>query len=243
MATNRIDFISSYCDRWCERCAFTDRCSAFACDIAIGMCGDAAAGIELAVGVPAPVGGERPETAGERFLADYVEPSAQEMAEIERGESARRGRVETAPLARMSMRFGRQAHAWLEKHSHSIEATGDPVLHEAFAIAGWDSYLIAVKLRRAVDGRDRAISHEDDDDADPLQSDWNGSAKVALISLERSKAAWATIAAATSDSGAQILSDAVAHLHRTALEEFPNAPLFVRPGFDEPGSSVMSPTA
>ena len=34
MDINRIDFISSYCDRWCERCAF-DRCSAFACDIAL----------------------------------------------------------------------------------------------------------------------------------------------------------------------------------------------------------------
>jgi hypothetical protein len=235
MATNRIDFISSYCDRWCERCAFTERCSAFACDIAAGMCGDLAAGIELAVGVPAVVDGERPETAGERFLADYVEPSAEEMAEIERTESARRVRVEAAPLARMSMRFGMHAHAWLEKHRHAVGAGANPVVREAFAIAAWDSSLIAVKLRRALDGRDRASGHEDDEDGDPAQSDWNGSAKVALISLERSKAAWATIAAATSDSRAQILADAVAHLHRTVVDEFPNAALFVRPGFDEPG--------
>jgi hypothetical protein len=235
MDTNRIDFISSYCDRWCERCAFTDRCSAFACDIAIGMCGDAAAGIELAVGVPARVDGERHETAGERFLADCLEPSADEMAEIARSESARRARVEGAPLARMSMRFGMQAHAWLEKRSHAVDAIADPVVREAFEIAGWDSFLIAVKLRRALDGRDRAICQEDEQDSDPLQSDWNGSAKVALISLERSTAAWATIAAATSDSTAQVLADAVAHLRRVVLQEFPNAPLFVRPGFDEPG--------
>jgi hypothetical protein len=58
---------------------------------------------------------------------------------------------------------------------------------------------------------------------------------VALISLERSTAAWATIAAATSDSAAEVLAGAVVHLHRIVLEEFPNAPLFVRPGFDEPG--------
>jgi hypothetical protein len=157
------------------------------------------------------------------------------MAEIDRSESARRARVEDAPLARMSMRFGMQADAWLEKHCHAVDAGADPVVREAFEIAGWDSYLIAVKLRRALDGRDRAICHEDDEDGDPLQSDWNGSAKVALISLGRSTAAWATIAAATSDSRAQILADAVAHLHRVVLQEFPNAPLFVRPGFDEPG--------
>src|SRR6185295_363526 len=34
---NRIDFISAYCDRWCDRCAYTARCSAYACDVAAGM--------------------------------------------------------------------------------------------------------------------------------------------------------------------------------------------------------------
>ena len=29
VSDDRIDFISSYCDRWCERCAYTERCSAF----------------------------------------------------------------------------------------------------------------------------------------------------------------------------------------------------------------------
>ena len=65
MNTDRIDFISSYCDRWCERCSYTSRCSAYACDIAIGMCGDVAQGIELAVGAPHLVDGEprQPEWA------------------------------------------------------------------------------------------------------------------------------------------------------------------------------------
>src|SRR6476660_6512605 len=36
----RIDFISSYCDRWCERCAYTSRCSTYACQVAVAMCGD-----------------------------------------------------------------------------------------------------------------------------------------------------------------------------------------------------------
>jgi hypothetical protein len=31
---DRIDFISAYCDRWCERCAFTERCSVFAVKVA-----------------------------------------------------------------------------------------------------------------------------------------------------------------------------------------------------------------
>ena len=48
-----IDFISAYCDRWCERCAFTERCSQFAVSVARTMCdGDFNAAIELAIGAP-----------------------------------------------------------------------------------------------------------------------------------------------------------------------------------------------
>ena len=52
MNGDRIDFISSYCDRWCERCVFTSGCSLFAVQVALEMCGDVADGIELAVGRP-----------------------------------------------------------------------------------------------------------------------------------------------------------------------------------------------
>jgi hypothetical protein len=38
--TDRIDFISAYCDSWCERCAYTTRCSAFAVRVATAMCDD-----------------------------------------------------------------------------------------------------------------------------------------------------------------------------------------------------------
>jgi hypothetical protein len=58
MGSDRIDFISSYCDRWCERCAYTARCSAYACEVAVAMCGDFVQGLELAVGTPHPVDGE-----------------------------------------------------------------------------------------------------------------------------------------------------------------------------------------
>ena len=40
MGSNHITFISEYCDRWCERCAFTSRCAAYAVEAALGMCGD-----------------------------------------------------------------------------------------------------------------------------------------------------------------------------------------------------------
>ena len=71
-STTRIDFISSYCDRWCERCAFRDRCSAFACEVAIGMCGDAAEGLELAIGAPHPVHEKPDEDRGRREFLELI---------------------------------------------------------------------------------------------------------------------------------------------------------------------------
>jgi len=90
--SDRIDFISAYCDRWCERCAFTARCSAFACHLAIGMCGDSAQGLELAVGAPMPEDGKREETVGERLMAELgtTMPTEEEMAAFGRLEKASR---------------------------------------------------------------------------------------------------------------------------------------------------------
>ena len=90
-----------------------------------------------------------------------------------------------------------------------------------------------VKVHRALDGRDR-YRHDEDRDDDPVQNDWNGSAKVALISLERSEVAWRVIAQATADQVAATLADAARDLRRLALDEFPRAMSFIRPGFDEP---------
>ena len=60
-------------------------------------------------------------------------------------------------------------------------------MQESLEIAAHDTLFISAKLRRAISGRD---PHErSDDESRPIQNDWNGSAKVALISIERSEVA------------------------------------------------------
>lgn len=78
MRSNRIEFISEYCDRWCERCAFTNRCSAYAVQAALGMCGDLKEALQLAVGVPMAVGDTRPS----RKL-EFVEPTPEQQHAFE----------------------------------------------------------------------------------------------------------------------------------------------------------------
>src|SRR5947199_264369 len=136
------------------------------------------------------------------------------------------------------------SYRWLDHHSRRLRASGDAVLVEALDVVSHDCAFVAAKLHRALDGRDRhthdrrgqvSESGAETCPRDAVQNDWNGSAKVALISLERSDIAWRTIAQATSDPVAAMLADAARDLHRLTLEEFPCATSFVRPGFDEPG--------
>jgi len=57
---------------------------------------------------------------------------------------------------------------------------------------------------------------------------------MALISIDRSHAAWQTIADAASDRVATTLAEQLAEMRRLLIEAFPRAMSFVRPGFDEP---------
>ena len=96
MSRNYIDFISAYCDSWCERCAFTERCSHFAVTCAEAMCdGDFKAALELALG-PAPIPGrERQKTVGQRMADAFVddEPPQKELGDIARALDERRARL------------------------------------------------------------------------------------------------------------------------------------------------------
>ena len=66
-----------------------------------------------------------------------------------------------------------------------------------------------------------------------MQSDWNGSAKVAAISIARSERAWRAVAAATGNEAAGVLAASLAALGQQMSVEFPHAMEFRRPGFDE----------
>lgn len=107
-------------------------------------------------------------------------------------------------------------------------------------LAGRDGFFIHVKLHRALDGRDRA-QHGEERDEDPVQNDWNGSAKVALLSIVRGLDAWNTIARFTRDPDAAHIASELQRLRPEVEEEFPNAWRFVRPGFDQDVSRPLTP--
>ena len=236
MRHDRIDFISAYCDRWCERCAFTTRCSAFTAEAAIAMCGGDTAGPGLAAGRPLPSGRGVVRPAPPSWIAELEpgEATAAEQAEFARRERERSARVEDTAIMKVAWAFTLIAHRWLAARHDAVAAGADALVREALAIVLHDCTLITVKLSRALDGYDRC-RHDGNEEDHPVQNDWNGTAKVALISMTRSEAAWRALAEATGDETPAILADQLSGLAREVEATFPQAQAFIRPGFDEPG--------
>jgi hypothetical protein len=183
--------------------------------------------------MPQPVVGENPEPSA-AWPADLenAESAAEEHAASMAAEAARDERIENLRLATLTRVYSLSSLEWLRDRADTLRRTADTITVDALDIVAHDSAFIGAKIHRALDGRDRFEPGAFGDDA--VQIDWNGSAKVALISVERSEAAWQTIAAASSDPVATILAYQLADLRGLIREAFPHATLFVRPGFDEP---------
>ena len=224
MRTERIEFISEYCDRWCERCAFTTRCAAYAVEVALGMCGDLKEALQLAMGVPMAVGASQPSAK-----LEFVKPTPDEQRAVEDAIQAHARRIKEAPLTKNAMEVAIAEHRWLHEHA-AIRDSTDAVVREAVSVVLRHSVFIGGKLARALNGGEAGGDSSDD----PIQNDWNGSAKIALIAIERSESAWQTLAEATGDVGAAALASSLATLGDEVEDKFPFARRFKRPGFDEP---------
>jgi hypothetical protein len=121
---------------------------------------------------------------------------------------------------------------------------------DATQVIEWFHMQIAVKVRRALGGLEREEEHQGEPGDDPFgpddpelrqemaeaaKSDSDGSAKVALIGIDRSIEAWGRLRAHLPDQ-ADGLIDTLAHLDRLRREietRFPGARAFKRPGFDD----------
>ena len=159
--------------------------------------------------------------------------------------------VQSHPIVCASYGYIGLVSAWFEAERAGLLARADSWLARADRGDGGDAlvaealrvkhalqtieryrWLIGAKLSRAVgrSGPTKATA--------PLnlavQQDSNGSAKVALISIERSEDAWRLLADWMDGSATALtLADLLAQLRARVESEFPAARLFVRPGFDD----------
>lgn len=256
---NFIPGVFNYCNSWCERCRFRLRCRNYAM-----MADEAGNPINLDDdGAMERIEENMRKAMG--LLKDWNDPAhdEEEMAEASEEVQAKteaewRAELErdrrfarNHPMAKLTMSYSNMARHWLDGHQELTdrkvarlkEMAGQgpdkkALTHEhdelsnAIEILNWYVFMIHVKTQRALHG----LSDMNDGIWEsPVQSDANGSAKVALLSAEVSMSAWMTITEIMPEVLDEILPllSQLQHTILGLLKVFPEARRFVRPGFDE----------
>jgi hypothetical protein len=196
--------IDKYCDRWCERCLFADRCQRYQTQSDLPDATEDAGGECLR---------NHPIVRAGDAYADLVAA----WFEMERRELLDRADQLVARADRLD-----QGNA-LVTEAVQVE--------QALQIIAHDSSFISPQLSRAL--RERMRQARGAWVGEAVQNESNGVAKVAFIAIDRSEAAWRILAEWMDGCAtAVLLAETLAQL-RTRLElEFPAARQFMRPGFD-----------
>jgi hypothetical protein len=236
---NNPDLISgiyNYCDRWCERCPLTSRCLVYATEQEDN---DSPESHDLRNEAfwrkLSDIFQETREMISEwakEAGVDLLEPAEEDETRYKR----KRQLVDNHPLTKAGKRYANAASDWLREFDQTIEA-GDredsELLEDAREVIQWYQYQIAVKTMRALSGRKEEVEEEPELAEFPRDSD--GSAKVALIGIDRSIAAWRLMQLSLPERAGSIVPVVLQleHLRRRLEKAFPDARDFIRPGFDE----------
>ena len=245
-----IEGIYNYCDRWCERCPLTSRCLNYA--ITEENLGDLSAH-----DLDNKVFWEKLQEIFQltmEMVTEWVEEQGLDVNDIDveavaEEEHRRRIEAKNHELSRAAREYSDLVDRWFEGGQSLLKQRQDDLntivqlgvggdepyeeadsINDAVEVIHWYQPQIYVKLMRALT-QDEVIDEIEDD---PLQSDSNGSVKVALIGMDRSIGAWGKLREHFPESGDDVL-DILVHLdrlRRKAEHLFPHARNFVRPGFD-----------
>jgi hypothetical protein len=246
-----IQSIYNYCDRWCERCPFTSRCLNFA----LGQ--EEFDHLETQDLDNEAFWKKLSETF--QMTLELLEEAAEEQGidldsidtdKVEEKERLNNELARDHQCSRMAKLYSEMVDDWLDsaKDLFSSEeeelsaaeplglldnspAENDSDLLEPVEVVGWYQHLIYVKLMRAIRGE----LIEEPENLDEYPKDSDGSAKVSLIGIDRSIAAWGEIRNLFPHRSDQIL-DILLHLEqlrRKVEKTFPHARSFIRPGFDK----------
>jgi len=227
---NNPDLISgiyNYCDRWCERCPLTSRCLVYATE---------------------QEDNDSPENRDLRneafwrklseifhdtreMIVDWAQNAGVDFNAFAEDDEARckrkRQLVDNHPLTKAGKKYANAASDWFREFDQTIEF-GD--VEDAREVIQWYQYQIAVKTMRALSGRKEEL----EEDLTDFPKDSDGSAKVALIGIDRSIAAWRMMQMTSPDRVESIvpLILQLEGLRRRLEKSFPQARDFIRPGFD-----------
>lgn len=250
MEEHFIAGVHNYCDRWCERCPFTARCRVYASEQEFS---------EEAKDPQDPAFWQNIKKSFEgvlEMLNKMMEEMGVDPAAVEKMPGPEPSpdihalekmmREKSMQYANTVNNFFQEANAYFEQKGEELEEqieAGMPVdlegwqfFQDALDVIRWYQYFISAKIHRAITSLDPPPAS-----GEMLQSDSNGSAKIAIIAIERSLGAWEVLRQQLPEKNKAIL-----HLHRQLQHLrsemnrlFPDWAAFHRPGFDdEPGNTM-----
>ena len=250
---NFIPGIYNYCDRWCEKCPFSSQCRNFQSQPVEGehsqdfeaeyFLDSLQESLHDAV--------QLLEQAAEERGLDWneIQEAAENFEEVEPEFTSSQ-----LNLKENSNQYYQKASLWLDSNEHLISTKEDEIqrksdlgidvekevneLNHALNSIYHYIYFIHTKIGRAIEGLHDDWMIEEN----PIQHDANGTAKIILITIVNSIAAWEVVHQQLPDAEDDVLDILVllSKLKRGIKKEFPQAENFVRPGFDEAVGTVSS---
>jgi hypothetical protein len=253
MKQDFIPGIYNYCDRWCERCTFTARCATYEGSgdlpndeldsnnnafweqisnrlqeaVALLLEGAKARGIDL------------------NALTD------EELDKTSEGRSLLRDAAQKTPVSKLCKTYQKTVSPFLKKSEGLVDNTRELADHlhlgikseedvvstvadtgDCLEIIQWYLFFIHGKIQRALLGK---MDDDGFDDEHGFPKDYEGSAKIALISIDKTMAAWIKLyelLPSCEDVALKALS-LLEKIKQLTNEEFPEAMQFKRPGFDD----------
>lgn len=230
-----IPGVHNYCDRWCERCSFTKRCGSYA--LTEGFEND-----------------ENRDVANEKFWDDLkviFEVTTEMIMEKAEEFGLDLSNLDTTDYkhelvendaTQLSEDYGMQVLKWVKENRNEINERAKILLmfndkdvlklNDAVEVILWYSFFISAKIHRAF--MDFGIDKDNDDNENYI-NDNLGSAKIALIAIDRSIAAQGYLLEKMpqfEDELLEFLAD-LSKIKKDVLAAFPYAMEFKRPGFDD----------
>ncbi len=245
-----ISGIYNYCDRWCERCQFTSRC--LNCKIVEEQFGDLQEKDVLNEAFWQKFSEMLQDTLSmvkEMAKENGIDIDSIDFEKDYDNEDPIKENPFTDLISHISENYAKTVNDWFNSNEYIliekedeinrirlIASQNNPVkeaadINDAIEIIGWYQYQIHIKLKRASE----SAPEEESRDYGDFPKDSDGSAKVALIGIDRSISAWNMLLSYFPDQKRQII-DSIALLEniKNRVEiQFPSARDFMRPGFDD----------
>lgn len=252
MPKKYIAGIYSYCDRWCERCTFTSRCAVYEdeSDMAPEELDIKNKAFWERLGKNFSKAQGLLQKAAKHYGVD-LEANPGEIEASQKRKEILKQESRQHPISILSFQYSDLGRDWLKTQPGMLDRLDTlkteltlgmetqqgarkqtATIKDSLAVIQWYLAFIHVKLMRALMGKmsDSGLAEENE-----FQPDYDGSAKIALIAIDRSMQAWTSlfhILPEKEDDFLKILS-LLEKIKTMAKAEFPNAEAFIRPGFDE----------